>query len=370
MQFNRVVKLGDVIHRVDVRNKNGVVKRELRLTGEKKFELTKSSRIDNTSDKIIKKGQFAADLIKVTLKGDRLAIALLEEYDEGLLSSAYSLFEVNDESEVLPQYLMILFRLADFRHIVWSKTDSSVRGGIEWDRFCEIEFPLPSIGKQREYVAIFSNLLELSKNHEKSFKELQKLTDSFMDAMAQKYEMKELGGYIEQTDKRNRDLGCKKVQGISIQKKFIDSKANMQGVPLNNYKIVEPGDFAYVTVTSRNGDKISIALNEMDRCIVSATYITFKTNDELLPEYLLLWFKRPEFDRYARFNSWGSARETFDWNEMQRVKLPVPPLEVQKSIVAIHHALEMRKNLNERIKAIIKDIAPVLIKNARDLCEV
>ena len=189
-----------------------------------------------------------------------------------------------------------------------------------------------------------------------------------MDAMAQKYEMKELGDYIEQTDKRNRDLECKRVQGISIQKKFIDSKANMKGVPLNNYKIVDPGDFAYVTVTSRNGDKISIALNEKEKCIVSATYITFKTSNELLPEYLLLWFKRPEFDRYARFNSWGSARETFDWNEMQRDELPVPPLEVQKSIVSIHYALEMRKKLNERIKTIIKDVAPVLIKNAKDLC--
>ena len=130
------------------------------------------------------------------------------------------------------------------------------------------------------------------------------------------------------------------------------------------------GQFAYVADTSRRGDKIAVAFNGTRPCIVSSIYTTFEIEnaENLLSEFLLLWFKRPEFDRYARYNSWGSARETFDWSEMARVRIPVPPLAVQKSIVAIYHALESRKALNERLKNTIKDISPVLIKDAKDRC--
>lgn len=286
-----------------------------------------------------------------------------------IVSPAYSIFEVKDESEVVPEYLMLLFSNPEIDRLGWYKSDSSVRANLDWDRFCEIEIPLPSPEKQHEYVAIYSNLLKLSSNHEKSFADLQLMTDTFTEKLVAQYGTQELGAYIAPVDVRNRDLAVQKVQGISIQKKFIDSKANMDNVPLSGYKIVAPGQFAYVPVTSRNGHKISLALNGSDEpYIISSTYISFEITDteELLPEFLLLWFKRAEFDRYARYNSWGSARETFDWSEMKRVRLPIPPRHVQESIVAIYHALETRKRLTGRLKQIVKDISPVLIKNAKD----
>ena len=264
---------------------------------------------------------------------------------------------------------MLIFLQPEFDRYAGFICDSSVRGNLDWERFCEVEIPVPAPEKQREYVGIYSNLLKLSNNHEKSFTDLQLITNTFTEKLVEKYGTEELDDYITQIDNRNRDLVVKKVQGISIQKKFINSKANMDGVPLGAYKIVAPGEFAYVTVTSRNGQKISIALNDGNEpYIVSSTYISFaiKDTEKLLPEFLLLWFKRPEFDRYARYNSWGSARETFDWSEMQRVRLPVPPITVQKSIVAIYHAFEARKRLAERLKTTIKEISPILIKDARD----
>ena len=133
---------------------------------------------------------------------------------------------------------------------------------------------------------------------------------------------------------------------------------------MSNYKVVNPRDFGYVSVTSRNGEKISIALLAEEAGVVSSTYTVFRTKDKkkLLPEYLMLWFRRPEFDRYARFHSWGSARETFDWADMCNVKLPIPYIEAQKAIVTIYHTLETRKRINGKLKDMIKPLCPVLMR--------
>ena len=138
-----------------------------------------------------------------------------------------------------------------------------------------------------------------------------------------------LGDYIIECDERNSNsiYGIDDVRGISIEKKLIFTKADMNGVSLSPYKIMKPNDFCYVTVTSRNGNKISLAMNDTKSTfILSSSYIVFRSKDEniLLPEYLYLLLSRTEFDRYSRFNSWGSARETFDWTEMCRVKIPLP----------------------------------------------
>ena len=149
-----------------------------------------------------------------------------------------------------------------------------------------------------------------------------------------------LGDYVRELDNRNSDLACSNLLGVSIKKEFMDSKSDKSTLNLANYKLVEPRQFSYVTVTSRNGEKISIALNESDTGLVSSTYVTFEVIDEekLIPEYLLLWFKRKEFDRYARYHSWGSARETFDWGDMCKVELPVPPIEEQRKIVTFYNS--------------------------------
>lgn len=147
-------------------------------------------------------------------------------------------------------------------------------------------------------------------------------------------------------------LGIESVRGISIEKKFIPTKANMEGVSLNPYLLVKPNYFSYVPVTSRNGGKITIALNSTDETyLVSSSYTVFKLIDEtkLHPEYLMMFFKRTEFDRYARFNSWGSARETFDWAEMCRVKIPLPSIETQRELVAVYNGLKELAGENEKL---------------------
>ena len=160
-----------------------------------------------------------------------------------------------------------------------------------------------------------------------------------------------LGNYIRLVDERNRNLAITKLLGVSISKKFIPSIANIVGTDLSNYKIVRTGQFAYGPVTSRNGEKISIAYLDEEDCIISSSYTVFEVEnkEELDPEYLMLWFSRPEFDRYARYKSHGSVREIFDWNELRMVELPVPDIEKQRKIVKAYKTLTDRIALKQQI---------------------
>ena len=161
-----------------------------------------------------------------------------------------------------------------------------------------------------------------------------------------------LGDYIREVNVRNRELKVTSLLGVSISKEFIPSIANTIGTDMSAYKIVERGQFAYGPVTSRNGDKVSIALlDNYDNAIISQAYTVFEVvnHEKLLPDYLMMWFQRPEFDRYARFHSHGSAREVFDWDELCDVRLPVPSIERQREIVAEYETLTARIRLNEQM---------------------
>lgn len=174
-----------------------------------------------------------------------------------------------------------------------------------------------------------------------------------------------LGDYIREVDVRNWDLEVTKLLGVSISKEFMPSIANTIGTDMSSYKIVEPRQFAYGPVTSRNGDKVSIALYKDDeKAIVSQAYTIFevKNKQELLPEYLMMWFRRPEFDRYARFKSHGSAREIFSWEEMCDVELPVPSINQQQKIVSEYEAVTRRIRLNEQIIAKLEETAQALYR--------
>ena len=176
---------------------------------------------------------------------------------------------------------------------------------------------------------------------------------------------KRLGDYIREVDVRNRDLEVTKLLGVSISKEFMPSIANTIGTDMSSYKVVGPRQFVYIADTSRRGDKIAIALLEKnDKVIVSSIYTVFevKNKQELLPEYLMMWFRRPEFDRYARFKSHGSAREVFSWEEMCDVELPVPPIEQQQKIVSEYEAVTRRIRLNEQIIAKLEETAQALYR--------
>ena len=152
--------------------------------------------------------------------------------------------------------------------------------------------------------------------------------------------------------------------GVSISKKFIPSIANIVGTDLSNYKIVRTGQFAYGPVTSRNGEKVSIAYLNEDDCIISSSYTVFEVEkkEELDPEYLMLWFSRPEFGRYARYKSHGSVREIFDWDELCMVELPMPDIEKQRKIVKAYKTITDRIALKQKINDNLEATASAIYK--------
>ncbi|MDV5059569.1 restriction endonuclease subunit S [Vibrio diabolicus] len=175
---------------------------------------------------------------------------------------------------------------------------------------------------------------------------------------------KKLGQFIKEVSVKNKDLSVELLLGVSITKQFIPSIANTVGTDMSKYKVVEHHQFAYGPVTSRNGEKISVALLSEEKCIVSTSYTVFEIVDtELLdPEYLMMWFRRSEFDRYARYMSHGTVRELFGWQEMCDVELPVPSIEKQREIVREYNVVNDRIALNEQLTQKLEDTAQALYK--------
>ena len=278
-------------------------------------------------------------------------------------------FRVKDPNLLCPDYLYILISREEWDRNACFRSWGSSTEVFSWAEFGSMEIPLPSIDVQRELVYTYNGLKSLAEQNETLIPRLSAACQAYIVDCRAKYPSVSLGKYIEQLDKRNSygALTIADVQGISTDKCFIPTKANMDGVPVLSYKIVAPSEFIYVADTSRRGDKMALALNSSDKDIlVSSIYTVFRSIDKsiLLPEYLFLLFNRPEFDRYTRFNSWGSARETFDWSEMERVQIPLPPIDVQQAIVDVYHCMERAKQIATTAREKLKTLCPALVQRA------
>ncbi len=371
MSFKR---LGDYIQLVDNRNIDLAVTNLLGINITKNFmpSVANVSGTDLSKYKIIQKGQFAYSAMQVG-RDETIRLALYKEDEPAIISPAYLVIESKDKNELIPEYMMMWFQRPESDRYGWFISDSSVRASLDWERFCEIEIPMPEdIEQQKKYVSIYKGLLTNQKVYKNSLEDLQLICDTYIEDLIKKEEPKTLGDYIQQSDERNSDLETDNLLGISVNKIFIPTKSKKERLDLSKYKIVRPRQFGYVSVTSRNGGKISIAILDGESGLVSSTYTVFEVKDveELLPEYLYLFFQRTEFDRYARFNSWGSARETFDWSDMCDVKLPIPDIKIQEAIVTIYHTLESRKRINEQLNESIKPLCPILMKGVVEEMEV
>ena len=232
----------------------------------------------------------------------------------------------------------------------------------------DIIVPLPDIGIQRKYVDIYNSMLANQQSYERGLEDLKLVCDAYIEDLRRNMPCEAIGKYNQRNE---NGLTLESVRGIATSKEFIDTKANMDGVSLDNYKVVEPGMIAFISDTSRRGDKISLSLNQDNKpYLVSSISTVIKTDDtKLLPNYLFLFFSRNEFNRYARYNSWGSARETFSLEDMCEVEIPVPDIKVQEAITQIHFAYSERKSINETLKSQIKNICPILIKGSIEEAE-
>lgn len=297
------------------------------------------------------------------------SIALNTFWDKAICSSLYEVFYVTRTDLLLPEYLNLFIKRDEFARKCWFEAVGSARNYFRVADLSEFDIELPDLPTQQKYVAIYKAMVANQQSYEHGLEDLKLTFEGYMDNLRKQHPLKAIGSYLELVETKNEDLryGIDTVMGISIEKKFIPTKADMMDVNLKPYYLVQPNEFAYVTVTSRNGEKISLALNDSDDTyICSSSYVVFRSKDEktLLPQYLMLYFTRSEFNRYARFCSWGSARETFEWSEMCDVEIPIPDIEVQEAIANIYNTYITRKKINEQLKAQIKDICPILIRGS------
>lgn len=297
------------------------------------------------------------------------SIALNVFFDKAICSSLYEVFYVTRKDLILPEYLNLYIKRDEFARKCWFEAIGSARNYFRVPALSEFEIELPDLPVQQKYVDIYNSMIANQQSYECGLEDLKLVCDGYIEDLRRKMPCEAIGEYIELTEETNDKLqyGIDDVRGISIEKKFIETKANMEGVNLSPYLLICPNEFAYVTVTSRNGEKISIALNDSDSTyICSSSYVVFRSKDskKLLPQYLMLFFSRSEFNRYSRFNSWGSARETFDWSEMCSVKIPIPDIKIQEAIAEMYAVYISRKRINEQLKKQIKDICPILIRGS------
>lgn len=273
---------------------------------------------------------------------------------------------------VLPDYLFLHFKRDEWDREACFQSWGSSTEVFAWESLCDMIVDLPPLSIQQKYVDIYNSMLANQQSYERGLEDLKLVCDAYIEDLRRNMPCEAIGKYISEYNQRNENgLTLESVRGIATSKEFIDTKANMDGVSLDNYKVVEPGMIAFISDTSRRGDKISLSLNQDNKpYLVSSISTVIKTDDtKLLPNYLFLFFSRDEFNRYARYNSWGSARETFSLEDMCEVEIPVPDIKVQEAITQIHFAYSERKSINETLKSQIKNICPILIKGSIEEAE-
>lgn len=323
--------------------------------------------IDLSKYKKVARHNFACNLMHV---GRDIAIPI--GYNNSTspiaVSPAYYVFQIKESKKdlILDTYLNIILSREEFGRLTWFYTDNSIRGNISEKTFCDIRIPLPSLEVQRELVDTYTGLQRLAEDNEALIAPLTEACQAFIVDCQKKYPMVKLGDYIKEYNQLNQDNTIKVVKSVSVTKEFKDTGAKVNKNELSNYKIVPPMFISYVQ-TTKNEKCFACALNNLGESIVVTSVnkvIGIKDCSNLSIKYLYLLLARPEFDRYAIYHSWGSARETFSWEELCRVQIPLPPLEVQESIVNLYHCIEEARKIAREARAQLQNLCPALIQYA------
>lgn len=361
------IRLGDYIKQSTKNNNNLEYGTELivGVTSEGVFADPKSSPIDVNLKpyKVVKNGAFVynpsrLDLGSIAYRKDGLCI----------VSHLYIVFYLTGEGKKIidPMWLFMYFRRTEFRREVTFRNFGSQRPEFNFNDMSEIIIPLPDIKEQKKYVNIYNTMLTNQQSYERGLEDLKLVCDGYIEDLRRKMPCEKIGPYIERVDERNSDvsLGVADVKSVNMDGTFAKTVANVDIDRIHTYKIVKPDEFAYTNRISIGS--IARRLPEDGSCLVSASYDVFQiTNKEkLMPEYLTLWIRRSEFFRSTGFYAVGSVKDNFSVDIMKLLEIPIPNISEQEYIVEIYRAYQLRKKINEKLKAQIKDICPILIKGS------
>ena len=358
-------KLGSLIQIVDEKNIFGYTDfYGLNINKEFMPTVADINNLDASKYKVVRKNRFVFSGMQ-TGRDKCIRISMYQKDSPILVSPAYTTFEVISTDIILPEYLFITFLSKEKDRLGWFLSDSSIRSNLDWNRFCDIILELPPIAVQEKYVNIYKAMVENQKVYETGLEDLKLVCDAYIENLRRNMPCEEIGKYIFNSNTRNGKNGSTNVMGVSVSKQFREPTSKVNKNELESYKVVKPKEISFVQ-TTHNEKVFAYALNNTNQDIIvsSVNEVFYCNKEKLLPEFLCMFFNRKEFDRYARFHSWGSARETFTWKDLIKVKIPIPDIKIQQSIVDIYNVYIERKEINEKLKQQIKELCPILIRGS------
>ena len=321
---------------------------------------------DLSKFQIVKPGEFVFNH-RTSRNGSKFSIALNDGNTPVICTEDYVVFRIKVDSRdaLIAEWLYLYFNRSEFDRYVITNSWGSSTEFYNWEDLCDIDIELPDLPTQQKYVDVYNAMVANQQAYERGLEDLKLTCDGYIEDLRRKMPCEKIGRYIERHDIRNGKNGSKNVMGISTSKQFREPTSKVNKNELANYKVCHPRQIGFVQ-TTHNEKVFTYAFNNTkEDIVVSSVNEVFSTQeDKLYPEYLCMFFNRTEFDRYARFHSWGSARETFTWNDLIEVKIPIPDIAIQKSIAEMYTVYNKRKKINEQLKAQIKNICPILIRGS------
>ena len=359
-------KVGELIKIVDEKNNLGI-RNFYGININKEFMPTAANTegLDENKYKVVRKNRFVYSGMQ-TGRDECIRVSMYNKDDPILVSPAYTTFEVVATDIVIPLYFFMRFFSKEKDRYGAFCSDGSIRSNLDWDAFCDIELELPALKIQQKYIDVFNAMLENQQSYERGLDDLKLSFEALIDEYKHKAKKKNIGSVLKEVDCRNANGSITNIQGINITKLFMPSVANTNGVDVSKYKVVNKGQFAFSGMQTGRDGCIRIALfDKNEPIIISPAYAVLEVIDyNVLAEYVMMWFSRKEVDRLGWFMSDGSIRTNLDMDRFYEIEIPVPDLDVQKSIVGIYYAYNVRRDINEKLKAQIKDICPILIKGS------
>ena len=360
-------ELGDYIEQCDERNYNNQYNIEaIKGISTNKIFIETKANLDGVALQSYKlvAPQYFAYVPDTSRRGDKVALAFNNSENVHLISSIYCVFKVSTRNELLPEYLYLLFLRSEFDRYARYNSWGSAREIFSWEDLSNTLIPLPSIAEQQKVVNAWKAFREIKEQNEAKAAPLMQVCQSYIQELKHKYPMQEIGPYIHRVDERNTDNKIKEVRSVSVSKNFNATNAKVDKNNLSNYKIVRENQISFVQTTG-NEKCLCAAINHLGfPIVVTSVNEVFETDEKyLLADYLHLIFKRTETDRYARFNSWGSARETFTWEDMTRFAIPLPSIEVQQAIVNIYKCANEAKQIAEEADRLSREVCPALLQH-------
>ena len=359
------IRIGDVISLVDERNSFGITDfYGINIFKEFMPTVANTENLDNTKYKIVRKNRFVYSGMQ-TGRDKCIRISMFMKDSPVIVSPAYTTFEV-DQEKILPEYFFMLFLSKEKDRLGWFHSDGSVRANLDWDVFCDLEFEIPDVPTQQKYVDIYDAMCANQKAYEKGLDDLKLTCDAYIDSAKKRNTSIPLGQIFEEINLRNSANQIKNVLGIDINKRFMKTKASINVEDLANYKVINKNQFAFSGMQTGRDKTVRIALYSNEECaVISPAYTVYKvSNESFLPDFLMIWFERLEFDRKGWFYSDGSVRANLDNDRFFEMTVPQIPLKEQQAIVEVYCSYLKRKNIAEKFAHSVKNICPILIKGA------